>query len=231
MTARADVPNTDFRLNFRSSQHSSRPSSGYFSSQQSAQPTVTESQINLSQTSILSEPGLSNELWRYGSRGRDFISKRPRSPNRSAFPSYLFNNVKDGSTNSPLIAASSPVTTTGGLLQKIPDQLNEKCQSVSEFWRVISSRAKLMMMSYETCERIIAGITRVESLAGTLAEVMEQRLHALDKRLNGIFGGLDGLQRNLSNVQISIKEAALECMVSDILCSDFEVLLSLCSPR
>ncbi|KAL2643111.1 hypothetical protein R1flu_010698 [Riccia fluitans] len=113
MAARTEALNADSRFNFTISQRSSRPSSGYFSSQHSTQPTVTESQINLSQTSVQSEPGINS-------------------------------------------------------------------------------------------------ITRVESLAGILTEVMEQRLLALDNSLNGIFGGLDGLQKNLCNVQTSIKEAAVE---------------------
>ncbi|OAE20824.1 hypothetical protein AXG93_2964s1010 [Marchantia polymorpha subsp. ruderalis] len=172
--ARAEAPKADYRFNnLTGSQLSSRPSSGYFSlSQQSSQPTLTDSQTQqqLSQKSFQSDPGFDN--WRYGSRVRDFSNKRPRSPNRPAFPSYFRTNVKDGASKSSVTPTPTLLQTAQGLPQRTSESSQAKC---------------------------------------TLTEVMEQRLIALDNCLNGIFGGLDGLQKNLFNVQASVKEAAVEC--------------------
>ncbi|BBN03354.1 hypothetical protein MPTK1_2g22880 [Marchantia polymorpha subsp. ruderalis] len=171
--ARAEAPKADYRFNnLTGSQLSSRPSSGYFSlSQQSSQPTLTDSQTQqqLSQKSFQSDPGFDN--WRYGSRVRDFSNKRPRSPNRPAFPSYFRTNVKDGASKSSVTPTPTLLQTAQGLPQRTSESSQAKC---------------------------------------TLTEVMEQRLIALDNCLNGIFGGLDGLQKNLFNVQASVKEAAVE---------------------
>ncbi|CAM6090242.1 unnamed protein product [Calypogeia fissa] len=62
----------------------------------------------------------------------------------------------------------------------------------------------------EHFDRVMKSITHVEVLAGTLTEVMEQRLLAIENCFSGIFGGLNGLQQNVQDVKATVHEAAKE---------------------